>query len=163
MLPQRWAFIYRKEAGLGENALPRHFLGNVLRVRRHYGADAKKLRGGTQAKEEKTLPMKTVLLITSNEHHRKLYRPGLMKYFNVEYSPRCGGGLGRVDALVYDIPATHDTIDVRWLLRLKMPVVVLTPEDMTALPAGPRRKVLTYPVGVRDILQALAELGVTSD
>jgi hypothetical protein len=103
---------------------------------------------------------KTVLLVTTNEAHRKLYTRGLARYFEVEFNPKSAGGSGKVDALVYDIPETRASFDIKWLKSLDLPVVVLSPEDGLPLPSSPKRCFLTYPVKMDQILDALKRLGV---
>ncbi len=104
--------------------------------------------------------MKTVLLITSDETHRVLRDIGLKKHFSVEFLSKAQGGHGKVDAVVYDIPMRHTTIDLRWLTDLDIPVVILTPENLFPLPESPTRRVLTYPVSAGEIVHALEELGI---
>ena len=100
-----------------------------------------------------------MLLISSEETHRKLYRIRLEKYFVVEVALG-GGATGKVDAVVYDIPKLHSTIDVKWLKNVDLPVVVLSCESRLRVGKSPRLRILTYPVRMGQIVQALAELGV---
>ena len=61
---------------------------------------------------------------------------------------------------LYDIPSVHETLDISWLRRVELPVVVLTPEARLRVANGPRCRILTYPVRPEQIVKALAELGV---
>jgi hypothetical protein len=106
--------------------------------------------------------MKTVILITSNPLHRRLYEPGLAKHFEVEYLPRIKGLPGRLDAVVYDIEDLHKSLDLKWLQSVNFPVVILSCESHLPLVKGRNRCVLTYPVRMDDILQALSRLGIQS-
>lgn len=103
---------------------------------------------------------KTVLLITSSSAHRLLYKEGLRKrHFDVETDALRRAG--KVDAVVYDITTMHSTVDLRWLKSLNFPVVVLTCEDKLSVPlSSENRRILSYPVKMDQIIQALAELGV---
>ena len=102
--------------------------------------------------------MKTVLLVSENEVHRKLYQRGLAKHFAVEFSAKAG-----VDAVVWDIPTIHSTIDVQWLETIDLPVVILTCEDGLPVSTRPNQRILTYPVDSDQIMHALADLGVKPD
>ena len=103
---------------------------------------------------------KTVLLITTEETHRRLYKPELEKHFAVEFSPAALGGPGKIDAVVYDLPKETSGVDLEWLDALDVPVVVLT-ADERGLPSTPKRVVLTYPVKVSQLLEALRKVGVS--
>ena len=107
--------------------------------------------------------MKTVLVITTEESHRFLYETGLKKNFNVAFAPKAEGGLGRVDAVVYDLPNPCTTVDLRWLQETDLPVVVLTPERSFPVPKATKQCALTYPVTMDKILRALAKLGVEAE
>jgi hypothetical protein len=107
--------------------------------------------------------MKTVLVITTEESHRFLYETGLKKHFSVSFAPKLEGGLGNVDAVVYDIPSRFTSVDFRWLQETELPVVVLTPERSFPLPQASRQCALTYPVTMDKILRALAKLGVEGE
>jgi hypothetical protein len=107
--------------------------------------------------------LKTVLLITNSRRHQLLYEPGLKKYFAVDFRKGEKGEKGataKIDAVVYDMPDSHTTIDLRWLAAVEVPLVLLTPEDELQSLSGPKRKVLVYPVRVNQIIRALWELGV---
>jgi hypothetical protein len=101
-----------------------------------------------------------VLFITSEPRHRILYEKGLRSHFQVEFSASADSQVGDEDAIVYDIPKRHSPGDIRWLRSASKPVVVLTPEDELPLPKVSNRCVLTYPVSMDGIMQALGELGV---
>ena len=107
--------------------------------------------------------MKTVLVITTEQSHRFLYETGLRKHFAVAFQPKVEGGLGKVDAVVYDLPDKCTTIDLRWLQETELPVVVLTPEKSFPLPKASKQCALTYPVTMDKILRALAKLGVEAE
>ncbi len=102
----------------------------------------------------------TVLLITSEPSHKLMYQNGLAKQFCVEFATQPTLGSDDVDAIVYDIPSVHETLDISWLRRVELPVVVLTPEARLRVANGPRCRILTYPVRPEQIVKALAELGV---
>jgi hypothetical protein len=106
--------------------------------------------------------VKSLLLVSPEPLHCRLYEPRLRKYFLLELSLARGKGARRkLDAVVYDMPATHTAAELKWLEALTVPVVVLTAEDPLPVPETPRRLVLTYPVSAEDIVVALARLGVT--
>ena len=107
--------------------------------------------------------MKTVLVITTEDSHRFLYETGLRKHFAVAFAPKVGGGVGKVDAVVYDVPDKCTTIDLRWLEETELPVVVLTPERSFPVPKSSKQCALTYPVTMDKILRALAKLGVEAE
>src|SRR5262245_61562595 len=98
---------------------------------------------------------KTVLLVTPDRRNQVLYETVLARHFNIAFR-----STQRVDAVVVDIPTLHGSVDLRWLESLKMPTVVLTPEDQLPLPSSSTRSVLTYPVNGDRLLGALARLGV---
>ncbi len=102
---------------------------------------------------------RTVLFITSEPVHWKLYRARLEERFRVEIDAE-PGGRPVVDAIIYDIPNEECFIDYCWLEALDLPVVVLTCQDALSTPEGPRRKILTYPVRADQILRALTEMGI---
>jgi hypothetical protein len=102
------------------------------------------------------------MVITDEPAHRLLYTTALKPHFATEFSPSVSGGEGTVDAVVYDIPGMHGAIDLEWINSLDMPVVVLATEEYLPVADTPTRRVLSYPVKADDLLDALAELGVTS-
>jgi hypothetical protein len=104
--------------------------------------------------------LKKVLFVTQEPCHRILYEKGLRHHFQVVFSPSTEGAAGDVDAVVLDISRRHRETDLDWLRATEKPVVVLTPEDELPLPKAMTRCLLTYPVGMDRILEALAKLGV---
>jgi len=103
--------------------------------------------------------------VAASPIHRRLYEPGLAKHFAVEFAERVPGYLPTVDAIVYDlgdVPPSPSTDSVN---QQGIPVVFLTSKSQASLrmPRSRTRCILTYPVRMGDILQALARLGVTMD
>jgi hypothetical protein len=105
--------------------------------------------------------MKTLLFVTTQPRHWILYRKRLREHFALEFAVEAEGATGTADAVVYDMPRRHLQCDVDWLKQASVPVVVLTPEDSIGVPETPSRRILTYPVRADEILDALAELGVS--
>lgn len=105
---------------------------------------------------------KKVLFVTQEPTHRVLYEKGLRTHFLVEFSASTELEAEDVDAVVFDISRLHSLTDLDWLRSMDKPVVVLTPEDELPLPKVLNRCVLTYPVSMDRILDALAALGVQS-
>lgn len=99
--------------------------------------------------------MKTVLVISTDPQHQRMYATGLKKFFAIEFERS-----KKADAVVYVLSMTHDAIDLKWLKGLDLPTVVLTPEDTIPLPKAANRCVLTYPVTLDRLLKTLAKLGV---
>ncbi len=104
--------------------------------------------------------LKNILLITKDPKHRVLYETGLKKHFQVRCESQFKEGPEDLEAIILDIPGTHSTVDLKWLNQVQQPVVVLTPEDTLPLPIGKKRRVLTYPVDIPKLLNALSEIGV---
>ncbi|MBI4583698.1 MAG: hypothetical protein HY717_06720 [Planctomycetes bacterium] len=104
--------------------------------------------------------MKNILLITKDPKHRVLYETGLKKHFQVQCEAKFKEVREDVEAIILDIPGTHRTVDLEWVNKVQQPVVVLTPEDTLPLPPGEKFRVLTYPVDIRKLLNALSEVGV---
>ena len=102
---------------------------------------------------------KTVLLITDEPVHLTLYRRDLEQHFRVEIDT---GTEGRpvVDAIVLDVPEKESPVDIAWLEALDLPVVVLTCQNSLSIGESPRRKILTYPVSMDQILHALAQMRI---
>jgi hypothetical protein len=107
--------------------------------------------------------MKTILFVAASPIHRRLYEQGLAKYYAVQFAERLPGHLPAVDAIVYDLEDVPPSLDP--LGPQGMPVVFLTSKSQASLrmPRSRTRSILTYPVRMGDILQALARLGVTVD
>jgi hypothetical protein len=104
--------------------------------------------------------MKTVLLITREEIHQKIYEPALKKNFTVVCASSTHGAPREVAAVIYDLPKYPPAADFRWLEELGLPVVVLTPMKRLGVPKARLQRVLEYMVRTDQILKALSELGV---
>jgi hypothetical protein len=109
--------------------------------------------------------MKTILFVAANPIHRRLYEPGLAKHFAVQFAERLPGHLPAVDAIVYDLEDVPPSLTTDSVGQQGMPVVFLTSKSQASLrmPRSRTRSILTYPVRMGDILQALARLGVPVD
>ncbi|MBI4606193.1 MAG: response regulator [Planctomycetes bacterium] len=106
--------------------------------------------------------MQRVLLVTSEGAHRVLYGKWLREHFEVELATSTAGGYGDVDAVVYDVPKYPRWEECAWVEDLGVPVVVLTREPGLARPRGEKCSVLTYPVRMEKLLEALVKLGLCS-
>ena len=102
---------------------------------------------------------KTVLLITDQPAHRRLYRRCLEQHFRVEIDTETEGK-PVVDAIIFDVPEEESPVDIAWLEALDIPVVVLTCQDSLSTGESHRRRILTYPVSTDQLLRALAGMGI---
>ena len=104
-----------------------------------------------------------------------MYGRGLEKHFDVEFSPALHQEGPHqeepsphqeeivADAVVYDIPQREDALGLERFAAVDVPVVVLTLDDGLPIPALKKCSVLTYPVRVSHVVDALRRLGVESD
>src|SRR2546427_4669083 len=104
--------------------------------------------------------MKTLLFISAEETHRFLYERGLRKHFAVVSAQSTKEAPAKIDAVVYDLPKEQSSADFGWLKSVDVPVVVLTPDESLSTPESSKRSVLTYPVRMNQIIEALAKLGL---
>lgn len=104
--------------------------------------------------------MKKLAFVTEEETHRLLYGRGLGGKFEVTFAKSAADIPGGADALVYAIPKSPSEQEFSRIEKAGIPVVVLTPDTRRRLPEAAKRCVVSYPVRVGQILNALAGLGV---